>query len=63
LAGISGPELDDLYRGGTVTAIHRGVGAGTATFAPGRGVGLLLARITARAAWQGKVIDDDGATS
>ena len=60
LLRISGPDLDDLYRGGTVTAIPRGVGAGTAIFAPGRGVGRLLARITARAAWQGKVIDDDG---
>jgi hypothetical protein len=57
---ISGPDLDDLYRGGTVTEIPRGMGAGTAIFAPGRGVGRLLARITARAAWQGKVIDDDG---
>ena len=60
LLRLSGPDLDDLYRGGTVTAIPRGNGAGTAIFAPGRGGGRLLAKITARVAWQGKVIDEDG---
>lgn len=60
LLRISGPDLDDLYRGGTVIEIPRGPGAGTAIFAPGRAVGRLLAKITARAAWQGKVIDRDG---
>jgi hypothetical protein len=60
LLRLSGAELDDLYRGGTVSAIPRGTGAGTAIFAPGRGIGRVLAKITSRAAWQGKVIDRDG---
>ena len=61
LLRISGPDLDDLYGGGTVTAIPRGTGTGTAIFAPARGLGRLLAKITALTAWQGKVIDRDGA--
>lgn len=60
LLRLSVAELDDLYRSGTVSAIPRGTGTGTAIFAPGRGVGRVLAKITARAAWQGKVIDRDG---
>ena len=61
LLGLSGAELDDLYRSGTVSAIPRGTGTGTAIFAPGRGIGRVLAKITTRVAWQGKVIDRDGA--
>lgn len=57
---LSAAELDDLYRSGTVSAIPRGTGTGTAIFAPGRSAGRVLAKITARAAWQGKVIDRDG---
>jgi hypothetical protein len=60
LLSLSGADLDDLYRGGTVGAIPRGTGQGTAIFAPGRGVGRLLAKITSRAIWQGKVVDADG---
>jgi hypothetical protein len=60
LLRLSAGDLDDLYRGGTVAEIPRGTGAGTAIFAPGRGVGRILAKITARTAWQGKVIDPDG---
>ncbi|MEO5838203.1 MAG: hypothetical protein ABIQ73_00750 [Acidimicrobiales bacterium] len=60
LLGLSGAAFDDLYRGGTVAAIPRGTGRGTAIFAPGRGLGRVLAKITGRAAWQGKVIDPDG---
>ena len=60
LLRLSATDLDDLYRGGTVTAIPRGTGAGTAIFAPGRGIGRMLAKITSLTAWQGKVIDRDG---
>jgi hypothetical protein len=57
---LSGAALDDLYRNGTVSAIPLGTGRGTAIFAPGRRVGGILAKLTERAAWQGKVIDPDG---
>jgi hypothetical protein len=60
LLRLSGADLDDLYRGGTVGAIPRGTGVGTAIFVPGRSIGRILAKITSRAAWQGKVIDRDG---
>ena len=60
LLRLSAADLDDLYRSGKVAAIPRGTGAGTAIFAPGRGVGRILAEITRRTAWQGKVIDRDG---
>ena len=60
LLRLSAADLDDLYRGGTAAEIPRGTGAGTAIFAPGRGVGRVLAKITARTAWQGKAIDPDG---
>jgi hypothetical protein len=60
LLRLSGAELDDLYRRGTVAAIPRGTGAGTAIFAPGRAVGRILAMITRRTAWQGKVVDREG---
>jgi hypothetical protein len=60
LLRLTATDLDDLYRAGTVTTIPRGTGAGTAIFAPGRGVGRILAKITSLTAWQGKVIDRDG---
>ena len=60
LLRLSATDLDDLYRGGTVTAIPRGTGSGTAIIAPGRGIGRILAKITSLTAWQGKVIDRDG---
>jgi len=58
--GLSAAALDDLYRAGTVSAIPRGTGHGTAIFAPGRRGGRLLAKLTERTAWQGKVVDPDG---
>ena len=58
--GLPGAALDELYRAGTVSAIPRGTGRGTAIFAAGRGGGRFLAQLTERTAWQGKVIDPDG---
>ena len=60
LLRLSGPDLDAMYRDATAGAIPRGEGRGTAILVPGRGIGRVLATITTRAAWQGKVIDDDG---
>jgi hypothetical protein len=60
LLALSGRDLDDLYRCGTVGSIPRGTGKGTAVLIPGRRAARVLAKITWLTAWQGKVFDEDG---
>jgi hypothetical protein len=61
LLDLSGVALDDLYRAGTAGPIPRGAGVGTAIVVPQSRAGRVLARLVRTIAWQGKVIDDDGA--
>lgn len=59
LLQLSGPELDALYRGGSVAGIPPGQVRGTALLAPGTRRNRAMALGT-RLVWQGKIIDQDG---
>jgi hypothetical protein len=61
LLRMTPPELEELYRQGTVAAIPPGRVRGTALLAPGTWRTRLLARGT-RLVWQGKEFDADQAT-
>jgi len=62
LVGMSGPELEALYRGGAAVGLPAGRVRGTALPAPGsRRNGAMSAG--ARLVWQGKTIDPSGASA
>jgi len=59
---MSGPELDALYRQGSVAGIPPGRVRGTAILAPGTRRNEAMARGT-RLVWQGKVFDPAGSSA
>jgi hypothetical protein len=57
LLRMSQRQLDTLFHASPAGDIPHGDGRGTAILAPGTRVGQVLARLTLRLAWQGKVVD------
>ena len=60
LLGLSGNELDDLFRRSGAGRPPVGEVTGTVLVAKGRGISDAVARLVRLTAWKGKVFDDDG---